>query len=464
LESILIDEGWGSGKMESRRHFLGKALAAGGLLLFGKSAFPEIPMRKRPVSMNGETTVYRAVNGTPAENIDRVFELAGGIERIVGVDDVVVVKPNVQWWNQGAPNLSAMARLVEKIFERPGGFRGEVVVAENVHRGSNPLASRSSGWVRPFERNSDIPGVRNIGECAVRLKEMFGKRFSLRTWINVDSGGRRVRGPEDGDGYVYCDGTGGAPLFECDNGLAGERRRKTFMTYPIFTTEQGTVVDYRKGVWEKGSYTGRPMKIFLLSALNHHSVYCGMTSSLKNYMGIVDLSGGPDPHNGGRLSGEYYNVHSFPFDKWASGPAAGMLGTAIGTFLQTVRRADLHITTAEWVGLSSRVDGPAARTRAVLAGADPVALDFHAAKYILYANSGISVHDPENENGPVSQYLRKAAETGAGILDEGHVVVQSYDCERKGPQPDGDLAILGEKSWGTDPRAVAKYLYLRLAY
>src|SRR3970040_1515304 len=101
--------------METRRRFLGKAMAAGGLLLFGRSAFPGITMRKRPAAMNAKTAVYRAVNWTPAENIDRVLELAGGIDRIVGADDVVVVKPNVQWWNPGAPNLSAMSLLVERI-------------------------------------------------------------------------------------------------------------------------------------------------------------------------------------------------------------------------------------------------------------------------------------------------------------------------------------------------------------
>src|SRR4030066_312067 len=132
--------------METRRRFLGKAMAAGGLLLFGRSAFPGIPMRNRPAPVNAKTAVYRAVNGTPAENS---------------------------------------------------------------HRGSAPLSSQSSGWVRPFERNSDLPGVRNMGECAARLKEMFGKGFSTRAWINVGSGGRRVHGPDDGIGYVYCDGTGG---------------------------------------------------------------------------------------------------------------------------------------------------------------------------------------------------------------------------------------------------------------
>jgi hypothetical protein len=84
-------------------------------------------------------------------------------------------------------------------------------------------------------------------------------------------------------------------------------------------------------------------------------------------MGITDLSGGSDPNNGGRLTKDFYNFHSFPFDKSSPGPVPGMLGAAIGMFMQTIRKADLNITTAEWVGLSSRTDPPVVQTRAVLA-------------------------------------------------------------------------------------------------
>ena len=410
------------------------------------------------------TTIYRSLNDSPGENLKKVLDLGGGIERIVGQDDVVLIKPNVQWWNQGAPNLAALSRFVEILFDRPGGFRGEVVLAENCHRGSSPIESRQSGWSRQFERNADLDGIQTVGGLGERLKKRYGRRLTVYHWVNVSAGGRRVTGPKDGDGYVYCSGTDGVPLLSCDNGAAGPDRRSTIMTYPVFTTDQGTVVDFRNGIWEKGAYTGRPMKVVLFSALNHHSTYCGVTSSLKNYMGIVDLSGGPDPRNGGRLTGEYYNFHSFPFDKWAPGPKAGMLGTAIGTFIRTIRKADLHVTTAEWVGLASRVDLPASRTRAVLAGTDPVALDFHAAKYILYPNSGIFVHDPENERGPLYQYLAKAAECGAGILDETLVNVNSFDFAKRGWQTDGELAVVGEKFWGSDLRAIAKYLCLRIAF
>ena len=40
--------------------------------------------------------IYRAVNGTPEQNLKKVIELMGGIERIIGSDDVVLIKPNVQ--------------------------------------------------------------------------------------------------------------------------------------------------------------------------------------------------------------------------------------------------------------------------------------------------------------------------------------------------------------------------------
>jgi hypothetical protein len=129
------------------------------------------------------------------------------------------------------------------------------------------------------------------------------------------------------------------------------------MSYPIFQTDRGSKVDLKHGVWEKKAYTSRPVKFINFAALNHHSTYCGFTSCIKNYLGVSDLSGGPDPHHGGRLADSYYNFHSFPFDKWAPGPQPGMIGAEIGVYLSTIRRADLNIVTAEWVGLSSKSSG-----------------------------------------------------------------------------------------------------------
>jgi hypothetical protein len=235
------------------------------------------------------------------------------------------------------------------------------------------------------------------------------------------------------------------------------------MTYPIIKTDKGTIIDFRNGIWLEGAYNGQPFRFINFSALNHHSIYCGMTSSVKNYFGTTDLSGGPDPHHGGRLTKDYYNFHSFAFIKYAPGPLPGMLGKEIGTFMKTIRKADLNITTAEWIGLASRTEPPVAHTRAVMACTDPVALDYYAAKYLVYPNSRISIHNPDYKKSPVREYLQKCVEHGGGTLDERDVAVKSYDFRTKTFQDDADLVVIGEREWGSDPKTLLKYTLLRYA-
>jgi hypothetical protein len=446
--------------MHSRRNFI-KILAANlSALLFGFRMEAK-GQGLKAANTKKEVALYRALNDDPAGNISKIVEMMGGIQAVVGTDDIVVIKPNVQWWNQGAPNLLALKTFVDMIMDRPGGFTGEVIVAENCHRGSKPWQSEASGWKPAFERNSDLPGIRNYNELAADLKRRHTERYSTCHWIDVQAGGKRIFGPADGSGYVYCDGSAGVPKLAFSNGANGEKRRETIMTYPVFRTDRGTIVDLKNGVWAKGAYTGQSLKFVNFAALNHHSNYCGMTSIIKNYLGVSDLSGGPDPFNDGKLTDAYYNFHSFPFDKWAPGPKPGMIGAEIGAYLNAVRKADLNIVTAEWVGLASRTDLPAARTRAVLACTDPVALDFHSAKYVLYPNSGVRFHNPENPESPTHQYLKACAEHGGGFFDEGKVAVKSFDVRAGRLQSDDELVIAGDRQWGTDPKAILKFLLFR---
>jgi hypothetical protein len=405
-------------------------------------------------------TVFRAINGHPAENMDKVLSLMGGVEALFGDEDVIILKPNLQWYNQGAPNIAALDRLVTLIMERKGGFRGEVVFAENIHRGSKPW--EREGWAVPFVRNSDLPGVANYNGLAEKLKRNYGDRFSVCHLVDIGSGGKRVHSPADGPGYIVCDGTGGVPLLALDNGLQGSNRRAVVMSYPILKTDRGTLVDYHRGVWEKGAYTGRPMKFVNCAALNHHSVYCGVTSAIKNYLGVSDLSGGSDPANRGRFMGDYYNFHSFPFTGNKKGPVPGMLGAEVGYFLKTVRRPFLNITTAEYCGLADRIGLPVARTRAVAASTDPVALDFHTAKYILFVNSRISAHDPEDPGSPAAQYLKHCAWAGGYCYDEARVEVKSFDFSTGKLQGDGELAVRSDREWGANPGSLLKYTILRI--
>jgi hypothetical protein len=405
-------------------------------------------------------TVYRALNGSPGDNLEKVLELAGGTALLFGADDIVILKPNLQWYNQGASNIAAMERLVALIMARPGGFRGEVVLAENVHRGPAPW--ERAGWATPFARNGGLPGIRNFNDLANKLKETFGDSFSVCHLVDAAAGGKRVRGPADGPGYVICDGTGGVPLLALHNGLRGARRRETAMSYPVFRTDKGTLVDYRLGVWEKGDYTGQPIKLVNCSALNHHSVYCGVTGAVKNFLGISDLSGGPNPAAGGRLSGDYYNFHAFPFDGDAKGPVPGMLGAEVGYFIKTVRRPALNITTAEYCGLVSRLGAPVARTRAVAASTDPVALDFHTAKYILFPNSGIQLHNPDNPRSSLAQDLRECARVGGYCYGETGVKVISFDLASGKLQERRELAVRGDREWGGNLRNLLKFGTLRI--
>jgi len=443
--------------METRRHFIKTNIIALLAVMFGNKIFTKSPLSRKMIK-NVQSSVYRALNGNPSENLSRVIKLLGGIEKIIGEDDVVVIKPNVQWWNQGAPNLSALKTFVDLIMNRPSGFYGEVVIAENCHRGKEPWKSKQGGWMMNFERNSDLKLINNFNDLTIHLKKTYGDQFSTCHWIDVGKGGKRVFSPADGTGYVYCDGTGGVPLISFNNGAKGDNFREVIMTYPIFNTDKGTIVDFKKGIWNEGSYTDQSLRFINFAALNHHNSYSGATSAIKNYLGISDISGG----SGGKLTDKYYNFHSFAFNHGDVGPVPGMLGAEVAVFMNTIRKADLNITTAEWVGLASRTEPPVAQTRTVLASTDPVALDYNAIKYILYPNSNIPIHNPDDDESPLYQYLVKCAEHGGGFIDEKNVAVKSYDFKTKSFQTDDDLEIIGDTTWGSNLKTLMKYLMLRL--
>lgn len=445
--------------METRRYFIQKIITFIGAVAFRGYTKSSVPIKRKNI-MNTKSSIYRCINGNPSENMTKVIELMGGIEHLFGPDDVIVIKPNVQWWNQGAPNIAAVNTFVSLIMEHPKGFSGEIVLAENNHRGdSSPW--NTVGWQKPFERNSDLPGINNYNELSRHLKKKLGDKFSTCYWIDIDSGGKRVYSPEDGTGYVLCDGTNGVPLISLDNGLQDENRREVIMSYPIFKTDRGTIIDFKNGIWENGSYTDQPLRFINVAALNHHSSYCGPTSSVKNHLGVNDLSGGSDPENGGKLSGEYNNFHSFPFNRHKLGPVPGMLGAEIGEFFNTIRKPDLNITTAEWIGLASRTEPPVAHTKAILASTDPVALDYHATKYLFYPNSHIPKHNPDNKKGPLYNDLKKCAKQSKMIIDEGYVNIKSYDFSKKRFQNDDELVVKADIKWRFDIKMLLKYILFR---
>lgn len=425
-----------------------------GYLILTKSS------ASQKITNGSQSVIYRSLNGNPSENMTKVIELMGGINNIIGENDVVVIKPNVQWWNHGATNLSALKTLVDLIMNRPSGFWGEVIIAENCHRGSEPWTVEESGWIRIFERNSNLNGINNLTDLTNHLKKIYGERYSTVHWIDVAYGEKRVFSPKDGTGYVYCDGTGGVPILSMDNGETGDDFREVIMTYPIFKTDKGTIIDLKNGIWKDGAYTEQPLRFINFATLNHHSHYVGVTGAVKNYFGVVDISGG----GWGKLADKYNNFHSFAYNEWDFGPVPGTMGAEVAMFMNTIRKADINIIAAEWVGLASRTEPPVNHTKAVLVSSDPVALDYHAAKYLLYVNSSIPIHNPDNEESPFRHYLVKCAENGGGVFDETQVAVKSYDLNTSSLQTDENLSIIGETTWGSHLKTLYKYLRFRINF
>ena len=140
----------------------------------------------------------------------KLVELMGGINSLIGrrrcrdKAERSVVEP-------GCSKPIGVENLCRVDYGSSGGFRGEVILAENCHRGAMPWKAADSGWLPRFERNSDVQGINNFNELCADLKQRYDNRFSVCHWINVDAGGKRVPGPAAGNGYVYCDGTMGCP-------------------------------------------------------------------------------------------------------------------------------------------------------------------------------------------------------------------------------------------------------------
>ena len=82
------------------------------------------------VDPEGSSRVSIARGKTPEENMKVVFHRFGGIEKIVSSDNIVILKPNAQWWNQGMTNTNALKVFMEEVLSIPG-FRGEIIIYDN---------------------------------------------------------------------------------------------------------------------------------------------------------------------------------------------------------------------------------------------------------------------------------------------------------------------------------------------
>lgn len=387
--------------------------------------------------------IYVSKNGTPEQNMSKVIELMGGIKALIGKEDIVIVKPNAQWPGHAGTNANTIKEFIDLALNIPD-FTGEIIIAENHHDDSD----NSRAWTTE-QRNGDY----NLNELVEHYNSSGIPNVTKYHWrdggpnpspLQFRAGwGGVVSGPEDGDGYVWS------------NEEYVYRGRRVKMSYPIFTSSySGTTIDFRNGAWKDGRYTSQPVKLFNFATIySHPGIYAGVTASVKNYLGVVDMTcgeHGPEPPG-------YYNFHyialGWPKDRLygrvlerflrariirrsqfltralrSMGPVSGAIGGAVGHFMKTIRMADLNVIAAEYVGHEGRGEPPA-HTRTVLASTDPVALDYWAAKYMLLPLGGSKAkwNDPDNLDGPFRKYLDMCHAQGIGTLSESEMVVHKYD-------------------------------------
>lgn len=393
-------------------------------------------------STHNNSEVFLVKGGTPEKNVRKLFDMIGGVGSIFGNKDIIILKPNAQWWNQGMTNTDAMKAFIEIILDMPN-FEGEIIVAEN-HQ-CKELDSR--GWTTSL-RNGEF----NLNELVKHFNDLGYSNVTKYHWqcagenpapLEADGCcGKRVNGPEDGDGYVWRDDI----VYTAPNG------NKCWMTYPVFTSQySGITVDLKNGAWKAGKYlSDKQVRFINFSALNHHGSYAGITASIKNLMGVVDMTCGfhaPMPL-------ETFNVHFVGVKRYikyaeklhwrleflknylkktASVKEFYYAGGALGYFLKNIREPDLNIITAEWIGWGHRTDiAKSCRPKALLASRDPVALDFVAASEIVLPCTPVEetmyrkLNDPFDKKGPFYKFISECHKQGVGNLDVNKIRVVKY--------------------------------------
>lgn len=384
--------------------------------------------------------LYESKNGTPEQNMSKVLEMLGGIETIIDKNDIIIIKPNGQQISHNMTNTNTIKEFIDQVLNIRD-FKGEIIIAENHHH----YTDNSAGWTTT-QRNGDY----NLNELIDYFNDNGINNVTKYHWrdgglvpdsrFNHENSGRIVFGPDEGDGYVWTDE---------DYSYQGKKAK---MSYPIFTSAYSAVtIDFKNGAWKNGKYTGQPIKFINISALRNHS-NAGVTATIKNYLGVVDLSCG---YHGKNPPG-YYNFHyiavdwpeigilrngmkSFITSKFVEkqktinkiakyvGPQNGALGGAVGHFMKTIRKADLNIIAAEYAGHQGRHEKPG-HTKTVLASTDPVALDYYAGKYVLYPLGGKreKFNNPDNHRGTFRKYLEQCHAQDTGVLDESKMILHKY--------------------------------------
>jgi len=388
---------------DTRASFIGKIFWGIMAIVFPFSCKKENSSSDDSQQGDSSTKVIMVKNGTVQENISKLLELSGGISKYILPTDVVVLKCNAQWPNQGYTNTECIKYVIDAILSLPN-FSGEILICDNIQ---NTDYDSNCGFLASAGRRNHNWADYNWETLSLEYQKK-GYPVSIVRWKN-DPVDHNITGPADGPGWIRS--------FFSFHG------RTVYLSYPIFESpiNPGRLIDMKNGVWEKGKYTGRRVRAIFMPTLNNHGEgaedYAGVTSAIKCFFGTTEIHNGDNAtiiHNGEKC----YHIHSATFSE----NHAYYAGELVARYIKTMYAPALYITCAIWSGHESRT-GTATETRTVLACENPVTLDYVSCKEVisLYA----SWLDPDKENNTRNQILG-CISGGIGTIDKSNFRIVSY--------------------------------------
>lgn len=331
-------------------------------------------------------------HGVKLYRADEETEL-GGPEGLIARADVVLVKVNAQWKYRGCTNADVIRGLIQRILDHPEGFEGEIVTFENGQGGGSLNCDTVWGGRYPDT------GVHANAE---------DERHSFSYVVDAVFADPRVS--------AYLLDPIRDTFIASDDHTTDGYRTLGPVSYPCFTTAKGNRVELREGVWTGAGY-GANLKLVNVPVLKHH-MGCGVTGALKGFYGVLSMSDG-------RYGERHY----------------GRLGHHCGEMIARVRAPVINILDCIWVSPGALAGYPprhTTRLNQLLASIDPVALDYWAAKHLLYPIDEDTEHHPD-EFTPLHTHLVQARDvinSAGGIrghavtLDEPNIDVISAQCPR----------------------------------
>ncbi len=358
--------------------------------------------QKRHVGMDAMLYLLSA-NGTKFYKASRNSTLSGP-RGLIAADDVVILKVNAQWKCRGCTNTDMLRGLIQRILQHPDGFKGEVVIFEN---GQNRPAAFDGIHSDTKETEYD-PFPELVGKVMVNAEQQ--DRTTINYLVGTVFAGKPVSS-------FLMDPHTNTWIADNDHATNGYRRvgqpGTHCVSYPCFTTANGNRIELKEGRWTGSAYA-QNLKLIHCAVLKDHSDDIGMTGALKIVYGTLSMRDG--------TSAERHYVD---------------LGSQCAKMWTQVRTPDLNILDCIWVSYGATTvngqsvsgcigypPGLTSRQNILLAGHDPVAIDYHANKHILLPLGGDNAanHDPDHNPRLVNVY-KQAQDTinGAGGI-RGHNV------------------------------------------